>query len=132
MPDTSELRRDLEAAIDRFEQYRASVSGVLDERPAGEMSRALDAILPDLVFYEGQACAAGLALARLDAGGESDGGTAVDAADAADTADTADTVDGVARVLGRGLIEQQAARRGSDFLAGFAAMLARAHSELPD
>jgi len=117
VPDTSELRRDLEAAIDRFEQYRASVSGVLDERPAGELSRALDAILPDLRFYEGQACAAGLALARLDAGGETEGCAVVDA---------------VARVLDRGLVEQQAARRGSDFLAGFAAMLARTHAGLPE
>lgn len=120
MNDTSELRREYEAAIDRFEQYRASVSGVLDERPAGELSRALDAILPDLVFYEGQACAAGLALAQFDADGQSDGRAAVEA---------------VARVLGRGLVEQQAARRGSDFLAGFAAMLARTHvrtDDLPD
>ena len=110
MPETTDLRETFEAAQDRFEQYRATVIPTLEERPAGELSRALDAILPDLVFYEGQACAAGLALARIDAGGG-----------AAD----------VAQVLARGLVEQQAARRNSDYLAGFAAMLVRANREAP-
>ena len=104
MSDTDVLRQELDASVDRFEQYRASVSTAIDERPPGELSRDLDAILPELVFYEGQAYAAGLGLARIGAGGG---------------------VDDVARVLSRGLIEQQAARRGHDFLAGFAATLAR-------
>lgn len=104
MSDTTDLRRDFEAARDQFEQYRASVVTTIEERPAGELSRALEAILPDLVFYEGQAFAATLGLARLDAGG----GSAE-----------------VSKELARRLIEQQAARRSSDHLAGFARMLAR-------
>lgn len=111
MSEIADLRETFAGARDRFEQYRASVIQVLEERPAGELSRALDAILPDLVFYEGQACAAGLGLARIDAGGG--------AAEAA-------------QVLARGLVEQQAARRSSDYLAGFATMLARANQELPE
>lgn len=110
MSETSDLREALASAQDRFEQYRASVIPTLEERPAGELSRALDAILPDLVFYEGQACAAGLGLARIDAGG----GAAE-----------------VAQVLAHGFVEQQAARRSSDYLAGFAAMRARAHRDAP-
>ena len=110
MPATSDLRDAFDAAEDRFEQYRASVSTVIDERPAGELSRAFDAILPDLVFYEGQACAAGLGLAEL---GKGEGPAAV------------------AQRLARGLVEQQATRRSSDFLAGFAAMLARTNQEIP-
>lgn len=110
MPGTSDLRDVFEAAEDRFEQYRASVSTVIDERPAGELSRALDVILPDLVFYEGQAFAAGLGLAELgDGGGPAD----------------------VAHRLARGMVEQQAARRSSDFLAGVAAMLARTNQDVP-
>lgn len=108
MTDIADLRDAFEAARDQFEQYRASVGTVIEERPAGELSRALDVILPDLVFYEGQAFAAGLGLARLDAGG----GPAE-----------------VAAALARGLVDQQAARRGSDYLAGVAAMLARANRE---
>ena len=104
MSDTTALRRDLEASREQFEQYRASVVAALEERPAGELFRALDAILPDLVFYEGRACAATLGQARLDAGG---GPAAVSAE------------------LSRGLVEQQAARRGGDFLAGLASMRAR-------
>lgn len=104
MPDTADLRGAFEAAEEQFEQYRASVSSVIDERSAGELSRALDVILPDLVFYEGQAFAAGLGLARLDDGDE-----------------PAD----IAQWLSRGLVEQQAARRSSDYLAGFASVLAR-------
>ncbi|WP_010542171.1 hypothetical protein [Dietzia alimentaria] len=111
MVDTTELRNAFEAVRDQFEHYRASVSTAIEERPAGELSRALDAILPDLVFYEGQAFAAGLGLARLDAGS----GPAE-----------------VSEELARGLIEQQAARRGADYLAGFARVLARANQELPD
>lgn len=110
MSDTTDLRQAFEAARDQFEQYRASVSTVIEERPAGELSRALDAILPDLVFYEGQAFAAGLGLARLDAGGGPDE---------------------VSTELARALIEQQAARRSSDYLAGFARMLARANWDVP-
>lgn len=110
MPDTTDLRDAFEAAQDQFEQYRASVATMLEERPAGELSRALDAILPDLVFYEGQACAATLGLARFDHG---------------------DGPAEVARALARGLVEQQATRRSSDYLAGFAAMLARAHRDAP-
>lgn len=110
MPDAADLRDAFEAAEDRFEQYRASVSSVIDERPAGELSRALDAILSDLVFYEGQAFAAGLGLARLNDG---------------------DGPAEVAQRLARGLVEQQAARRGSDYLAGFAAMLARTYQDVP-
>lgn len=104
MTDIDALRDVFESAQDRFEQYRASISTAIDERPAGELSRALDVIVPELVFHEGQACAADMGLARLETGG---GCT------------------DVAQVLARGLVEQQAARRGSDFLAGFAAMLAR-------
>lgn len=109
MSDTTDLRDAFEAARDQFEQYRASVSTVIDERPAGELSRALDVILPDLVFYEGQAFAASLGLALLDQGGG-----------------LAD----VALALARGLVEQQAARRSSNYLAGFAAMLARANQDV--
>lgn len=110
MSETDDLRQAFEAALDQFEQYRASVSTTIEERPAGELSRALDAILPDLVFYEGQAFAAGLGLARLDAGGGPDE---------------------VAKELAGGLIEQQAARRSSDYLAGVARMLARANWDVP-
>lgn len=109
MSDTTVLRRDLEATRDQFEQYRASVVAVIEERSAGELSRALDAILPDLVFYEGQACAATLGLAGLDTGG----GPAE-----------------VSAELTRGMVEQQAARRSSDFLAGFAVVLARTNRDL--
>lgn len=109
MSDTTALRHVLEAGRDRFEQYRASVVAAIEERPAGELSRALDAILPDLVFYEGQACAATLAEALLDAGGG---------------------VAEVAAELSRGLVEQQAARRSRDFLAGFAQILASAQREI--
>lgn len=111
MSDVTDLRHDLEAARDQFEQYRASVVTTLEERPAGELSRALDTIIPDLVFYEGQAFAAGLGLARLNAGG----GPA-----------------GVARELERGLVEQQAARRSCDYLAGIARILTRSHQDVPD
>lgn len=110
MPDTTDLRDDLEAARDQFEQYRAAVTSTLEERPAGELSRALDAILPDLVFYEGRAVAAEFGLDRLDAGG----GPAE-----------------AAQVLRRGLVEQQAARRGADYLAGFASILARVDQDVP-
>ena len=110
MSDTADLRDAFESAREKFEHYRASLSTVIEERPAGELSRALDAILPDMVFYEGQAFAAGLGLARLDSGG----GPAE-----------------VSAVLARGLIEQQAARRNADYLAGFAQVLARANQELP-
>lgn len=110
MPDTIDLRRSFEAARDQFEQYRASVSTTIEERPAGELSRALDAILPDLVFYEGQAFAAGLGLARLDAGCG---------------------IEEVSKDLARGLIEQQAARRSNTYLAGFAQMLARTNRDTP-
>lgn len=101
MPDTTALRQAFDAARDQFEQYRASV---IEERPAGELSRALDAILPDLVFYEGRAFAAELGLAQLDSGGGSEE---------------------ISMVLAQGLIEQQAARRNGDYLAGFADVLAR-------
>lgn len=110
MPDTADLRDAFEAAEDQFEQYRASVSSAIDERSAGELSRALDVILPDLVFYEGQAFAAGLGLARLDEG---------------------DKPSDVAQWLSRGLVEQQAARRSSDYLAGFASVLARTNQNVP-
>lgn len=83
----------------------------IEERPAGELSRALDAILPDLVFYEGQAFAATLGHARLDVGGG--------------------PIE-VAAELARGLVEQQSARRSSDYLAGFARMLARTNQDVPD
>ncbi len=109
MSDTTALRHDLEASRDQFEQYRVSVAAAIEERPAGELSRALDAILPDLVFYEGQASAAAIAVARLDAGG----GAAE-----------------VAAELSQGLVEQQAARRSSDFLAGFARTLMRVNREI--
>lgn len=108
MSETTELRGFLESAQERFENYRASVAAVLDERAAGELSRALDAILPDLVFYEGQACAAGMGLARIDAGAE-----------------PAE----VAQVLAHGLVEQQAARRSGDYLAGFAFVLSLANRD---
>ena len=106
MPDTTDLREAFDAARDQFEQYRASVSSVIEERPLGELSRALDAILPDLLFYEGRAFAAELGLAPLDSG---------------------DSPEEVSTVLARGLVEQQAARRNGDYLAGFADVLARAH-----
>lgn len=111
MPDTTDLRGALEAARDQFEQYRASVTTTLEERPAGELSRALDAILPDLVFYEGRAFAAGLGLARLDHG---------------------DEPAEVATALARGLVEQQAARRSGDYVAGFAGMLARVNQDVQE
>ncbi|GAA1699029.1 hypothetical protein [Dietzia cercidiphylli] len=108
MPETADLRQDLEAAQDRFEQYRISVSTAFEDRPAGELARALEAVLPDLAFHEGQAYAATVALDRLDAG--------------ADQAAVAQTLDLV-------LIEQQAARRSADFLAGVATVLARARRD---
>lgn len=108
MPDMTDLREAFDAARDQFEQYRASVSSVIEERPAGELSRALDAILPDLVFYEGRALAAELGLAQLDSG---------------------ESPEEISAVLARGLVEQQAARRSGDYLAGFADVLARVHRE---
>lgn len=104
MTDTDGLRDAFEQARDQFEQYRASVGAAIEERPPGELSRALDAILPDLVYYEGQAFAAGLGLARMDAGAG---------------------IEEIAASLARALVEQQAARRGSDYLAGVARVLAR-------
>lgn len=104
MSDTGGLREAFEQAREQFEQYRASVLTAIEERPAGEVTRALDAILPDLVYYEGQAFAAGLGLAKLG-GGASRGEIGAE--------------------LSRALIEQQAARRSTDFLAGIARMIAR-------
>lgn len=103
MSATANLRQELDAARDRFEQYRVSVSAAFDDRPAGELSRAVEAVLPDLAFHEGQAVAAAVALDRLGAG-----------------ADLA----AVIRALDLLLLEQQAARRSRDFLAGVARVLA--------
>ena len=89
---------------DQFEHYRASVSTAIEERPPGELSRALDAILPDLVFREGQAFAAGVGLSRLDAGGG--------------RAEVADD-------LALSLVDQQAARRSAYYLACIASVLSR-------
>ncbi|MCD2262305.1 hypothetical protein K3888_06265 [Dietzia aurantiaca] len=108
MPGTTDLREAFDAARDQFEQYRVSVSSVIEERPAGELSRALGAILPELVFYEGRAFAAELGLAQLDSGKD---------------------LEGISAVLARGLVEQQAARRSGDYLAGFADVLARVRRE---
>lgn len=108
MSESADLRQDLESAQDRFEQYRISVSTAFEDRPAGELARALEAVLPDLAFYEGQAYAATVALERLDAG-----------------ADLA----AVAQTLASELVEQQAARRSTDFLAGVAKVLARARRD---
>ncbi|MGF0226919.1 hypothetical protein ACQR3Q_14265 [Dietzia natronolimnaea] len=101
MLDPALLRRDLEEAQDRFEQYRASVTTMIEERAAGELSRALEVILPDLAFYEGQSVAAAVALEHL----------AVDSSS-------------VPKVLADELVEQQAARRSREYLAGFAKVLA--------
>ncbi|MBB1022987.1 MULTISPECIES: hypothetical protein [unclassified Dietzia] len=108
MSDASELRRDLDEAQDRFEQYRASVTTMFDERAAGELSRALEVVLPDLAFYEGQAVAAAVALEYL----------AVDPSC-------------VPKVLADELVEQQAARRSREFLAGVATVLARVNQHVP-
>lgn len=108
MYDPSVLRRDLEEAQDRFEQYRASVTTLIEERAAGELSRALEVVLPDLAFYEGQAVAAAVALEHL----------AVD-------------VSSVPKVLADELVEQQAARRSREYLAGFAKVLALANLHVP-
>lgn len=102
MSETATLRQELDAARDRFEQYRVSVSAAFDDRPAGELSRAVEAVLPDLAFHEGQAVAAAVALDQLGAG-----------------ADLA----AVIRALDLLLLEQQAARRSRDFLAGVARVL---------
>ncbi|PAY22936.1 hypothetical protein CEY15_11495 [Dietzia natronolimnaea] len=107
MCDPSLLRRDLDEAQDRFEQYRASVTTMLEERGAGELSRALEVVLPDLAFYEGQAVAAAVALEYL----------AVDSSS-------------VPKVLADELVEQQAARRSREFLAGFATVLARVNQHV--
>lgn len=104
MSATVNLRQELDAARDRFEQYRVSVSAAFDDRPAGELSRAVEAVLPDLAFHEGQAVAAAVALDQLAAD--------VDLA-------------AVIRALDLLLLEQQAARRSRDFLAGVATVLAR-------
>ncbi|WP_404850512.1 hypothetical protein [Dietzia kunjamensis] len=103
MSPTANLRQELDAARDRFEQNRAFVSTAFDDRPAGELSRAVEAVLPDLAFREGQAVAAAVALDRLGA-----------------DADLA----AVIRALDLLLLEQQAARRSRDFLAGVARVLA--------
>lgn len=108
MLDPSDLRRDLEEAQDRFEQYRASVTTMIEERAAGELSRALEVVLPDLAFYEGQAVAAAVALEHL----------AVD-------------VSSVPKVLADELVEQEAARRSRDYLAGFAKVLALTNQHVP-
>lgn len=108
MSETSDLRQELEAARDRFEHFRISVSTAFEDRPAGELARALEAVLPDLAFHEGQAYAATVALEQLDAG-----------------ADPA----ALAQALDLELIEQQAARRSTDFLAGVARILARARRD---
>lgn len=108
MSETAELRHDLEAAQDRFEQYRISVSAAFEDRPAGELARALEIVLPELAFYEGQAYAAAVALEQLASGADR---TAV------------------AQTLDLELVEQQAARRSKDFLAGVAKVLVRARSQ---
>lgn len=108
MLDPSVLRRDLEEAQDRFDQYRASVTTLIEERAAGELSRALEVVLPDLAFYEGQAVAAAVALEHL----------AVD-------------VSSMPKVLADEFVEQQAARRSREYLAGFAKVLALANLHVP-
>ncbi|GLB64911.1 hypothetical protein NCCP2495_27910 [Dietzia sp. NCCP-2495] len=102
MSATADLHQELDAARDRFEQYRVSVSAAFDDRPAGELSQAVEAVLPDLAFHEGQAVAAAVALDRLAAG-----------------ADLA----AVIRALDLLLLEQQAARRSLDFMSGVARVL---------
>ncbi|MDV7999984.1 hypothetical protein [Rhodococcus sp. IEGM 1408] len=103
MSDISSLRQNLEASQDQFENFRVSVTPIIEDRGVGELTRALHSILPDLAFHEGQAAAAGTGLGHLDAG---------------------DDVSVVSRALATGLLEHQAARQSNDFLAGFAKVLA--------
>ncbi|WP_241734288.1 hypothetical protein [Dietzia natronolimnaea] len=81
---------------------------MIEERAAGELSRALEVVLPDLAFYEGQAVAAAVALEHL----------AVDSSS-------------VPKVLADELVEQQAARRSREYLAGFAKVLALTNQYVP-
>ncbi|WP_241731311.1 hypothetical protein [Dietzia sp. B44] len=81
---------------------------MFEERAAGELSRALEVVFPDLAFYEGQAVAAAVALEYL----------AVDSAS-------------VSKVLANELVEQQGARRSREYLAGFAKVLARVNQHEP-
>lgn len=110
MSDTSSLISSLETSQDQFENYRVSLTPTLEDRDAGDLSRALHAILPDLAFHEGQAAAAGIALRHLTAGAD---------------------VPEVSRELATELLEHQAARQSNDFLAGFAKILATVNRAMP-